>query len=236
MHDQPGGKFCDSCAKSVIDLTKFSDQEIIRLIESNRNGFCGRLTKDQLQKTYVPIENSYGSLDLRKVIAGVALLMTFDGGALHSQPIIPEANLFPGKQIEINLLNQEQREVAHSDSLECFIKGVVRDSLTNEPIPFAIIVVSNTDIWAQSGIDGGYSLKMTKSLGADSISFEVSALGYKPFQFILTQQQLPLVKDIYMVQLEENLQIIFGEMVAYPLPDSVATLKITKKELRRMKK
>jgi hypothetical protein len=236
MHDQPGGKFCGSCFKSVIDLTKLSDQQIIRLIESNRNGFCGRLTDTQLQKTYVPIENVSGNLDLRKVIAGVALLMTFDSNELLSQPVNPEAHLKSKWQSELNLLSQGQKESIDSDSLGCYIKGVVRDSLTNEPIPGAVIIIKDHQLGVQAEMDGSFFLEIPDNLRTDFILLEVTMIGYESFEVILTTQQLPLVKDIYMVQSEENLRFAVGVITARPNIDPIEPMKITKRELRRMKK
>jgi hypothetical protein len=236
MHDEPGGKFCHSCSKSVIDLTQLSDQQIIRLIESNRNGFCGRLTAAQLQKNYAPIENISGSLDLKKVIAGVALMMTFDSNDLLSQPLNPEAHLISKGQSELNLLSQGQKESLDSDSLGCYIQGVVRDSLTNEPIPGALIIIKDYHLGIHAELDGSFFVEIPYNLGADFFSVEVSMIGCKLFQFDLSIQQLPLVKDIYLVQSEENLRFVVGSMIARPNMDPIDPIKITKRELRRMKK
>jgi hypothetical protein len=236
MHDQPGGKFCGSCSKSVIDLTKLSDQQIIRLIESNRNGFCGRLTATQLQKTYVPIENVSVSLDLIKVIAGLTLLMTFDGNEMTAQPLYSETNLKPVPQTELNLLNPVKKESIATDSLGCYIKGVVRDSLTNEPIPGAVIIIKDHQLGVQAEMDGSFFLEIPDNLRTDFILLEVTMIGYESFEVILTTQQLPLVKDIYMVQSEENLRFAVGVITARPNIDPIEPMKITKRELRRMKK
>ena len=49
------GRFCDSCEKVVYDMSKLTDNEIVKLIQSG-NDICGRFRNDQLdRKMYASI-------------------------------------------------------------------------------------------------------------------------------------------------------------------------------------
>jgi hypothetical protein len=48
------GKFCGACAKTVVDFTNYSTDDIIGFFKKDKGNTCGRFTNTQLQKTYVP--------------------------------------------------------------------------------------------------------------------------------------------------------------------------------------
>jgi hypothetical protein len=48
------GKFCGACAKTVVDFTNYSDEEIIGYFKKDKGNTCGRFTHNQLQQTYIP--------------------------------------------------------------------------------------------------------------------------------------------------------------------------------------
>ena len=57
------------------------------------------------------------------------------------------------------------------------ISGRVSDATSNEPIPFANVIIQGTTIGASSDIDGNYKITGIKP---DLYNVEVSYLGYKP--------------------------------------------------------
>jgi hypothetical protein len=46
------GRYCDACAKTVVDYSTKSANEITEMIRNNSVNSCGRFTKEQLEKTY----------------------------------------------------------------------------------------------------------------------------------------------------------------------------------------
>jgi hypothetical protein len=51
---KPGekGRFCDSCAKNVIDFTKMTDREIGSFFRNRPADVCGRFKNTQIEKSY----------------------------------------------------------------------------------------------------------------------------------------------------------------------------------------
>ncbi len=46
------GRFCNSCAKSVVDYTRMSDTQINEILRNASGNMCGRFTNEQLEKNY----------------------------------------------------------------------------------------------------------------------------------------------------------------------------------------
>ncbi|MFB1004463.1 MAG: hypothetical protein QMC70_10060 [Bacteroidia bacterium] len=47
------GRFCNKCAKSVIDFSILSDQEAIAVLSSSKDELCGRVTSTQLNTPFI---------------------------------------------------------------------------------------------------------------------------------------------------------------------------------------
>jgi hypothetical protein len=78
MLPDAGGKFCDSCQKSVTDFTKLSNSEILRFLSSSSN-VCGRFDPSQLNSLNSELEPQYKLPAWQKVgiLASLISLMPF---------------------------------------------------------------------------------------------------------------------------------------------------------------
>ena len=52
------GRFCYMCSKTVIDFSPLSQQEIIAQLKQSKGRLCARVTRKQLETTYVKIEEA----------------------------------------------------------------------------------------------------------------------------------------------------------------------------------
>ena len=91
MTPENQGRYCLSCTKSVVDFSTMTDEEIVAYMETHaREKVCGRLTTDQLNKSYTLPPKSGFSADLRAVALGVALFAAMPD-MLHAQePVNPK--------------------------------------------------------------------------------------------------------------------------------------------------
>src|SRR5471030_2658656 len=48
------GRFCQSCAKQVVDFSVMSDQQILNYISNAPGKLCGRFANDKLQRPLLP--------------------------------------------------------------------------------------------------------------------------------------------------------------------------------------
>ncbi|QJB40611.1 carboxypeptidase-like regulatory domain-containing protein [Chitinophaga oryzae] len=49
-----GGRFCDSCRKTVIDFTGLTDSEVLALLSNTSQQYCGRFRQSQLDRKIRP--------------------------------------------------------------------------------------------------------------------------------------------------------------------------------------
>lgn len=154
------GKFCDHCAKSVIDFTNFSDTELAKKFASNSERMCGRFDKNQLNRVLESKKNQL-SFSPSKYLAGLVLL-TAAKSSFASEFIIPVE--------KTQLINEVQnsdngKPVSHpKDSLKTVIEGVVYDNETGEIVPVAMVKIRNTSVSVYSDIDGKYFIVIPDSI------------------------------------------------------------------------
>ena len=53
MENSISGKFCDLCSKNVVDFSKLSDAEIIKIIENPSRDICAKMSTLQTNRCYV---------------------------------------------------------------------------------------------------------------------------------------------------------------------------------------
>jgi hypothetical protein len=72
MHPNSTGRHCDSCDKTVIDFSKFTDRELASYFKNLKGGVCGHMTSFQLNRVIAVQENTNRSF-LHKIFYGTAL-------------------------------------------------------------------------------------------------------------------------------------------------------------------
>ena len=77
------GRFCDSCSKNVIDLTKMSISEITTIMKQSDGSICARINQRQLDMPLLDFNNSKSyRLPYSQLAAGLMI----SGSILASQP------------------------------------------------------------------------------------------------------------------------------------------------------
>ena len=69
------GRFCQSCAKQVVDFSLMTDQQILQYISKAAGGMCGRFANDQLQRPLLPVKQE--KKKMWWLVAAVPLMMAF---------------------------------------------------------------------------------------------------------------------------------------------------------------
>lgn len=71
------GRFCNSCAKTVMDFTSLDNKSIFKILKSSKGNVCGKLTASQLETPYLDIkEQKQYKLPYSKTAAGIILVTT----------------------------------------------------------------------------------------------------------------------------------------------------------------
>ncbi len=123
------GRHCDSCNKTVIDFTQFTDGQLVDFFSKLTGSVCGRLTSFQLEREIVynePLRHPF----LYKLLFGTAMTLSLTGSANgnynpNSTPLI-QKSAQPQKTHR-----QNGKKPAHSNPHH-YIEGYVRDEKTQE--------------------------------------------------------------------------------------------------------
>jgi hypothetical protein len=113
------------------------------------------------------------------------------------------------------------------------VTGEIVNEISNEPIPFANLIIRGTNIGTATDIDGKFSLK---GLTPGFIQLEVSVLGYRP----LVSQEINIISsrttsfDIKMEKTSQTIKIVDIESSPFTRPDesplSIQTIGIAEIE------
>ena len=101
----------------------------------------------------------------------------------------------------------------HSIGQNTFLKGVVTDSITKEPLPFVSLVFVNTSIGTLTDFEGKYILQITKPIS----SLKVSYVGYK---------------SVIVKVVNGKTQVINFKLVSEAIKLDVVTVKAQRKRYR----
>jgi hypothetical protein len=202
------GRFCGSCAETVVDFTKMSDAETVRWLTENKETSCGRFRSDQIGKELVALSAN------RNYFTWRALVFAFSAW-FSAKPV-------EGKEtLEFQTENQTQTSqkqpfseipkiIQTSDTLRAFT-GKVLDSLTKEPIQGVSVILKGTTIGAGTNAIGNFSFELPNNLSLESAQVVVSSIGYnhhvlklqdisQPVIIYLTIDHRPLLGEIVIVK------------------------------------
>jgi CarboxypepD_reg-like domain len=85
-----------------------------------------------------------------------------------------------------------------------FVEGKLINAKTQEPIPFASIRIKNKTIGLISNLDGGFKIPIDlKKIGA---TLQISSIGYKSKEVLLSSLSINQINRIYLVEAIEALE------------------------------
>jgi hypothetical protein len=168
------GRFCDSCNKSVIDFTHFSDQQLADFFKKAKGNVCGKLRNDQLNKSLHPLQQT-NSHSIPKFLISAALAIGLGNNAYSKEKLVHPTILQAAMDGENEAA--ENNPIAGSDSTR-IISATVIDQATKETIPGVTVLIEGTTITTSTNINGFFQLDISSHLYADTIKLIISSIGY----------------------------------------------------------
>ena len=194
------GRHCDSCNKTVIDFSLFTDKQLVEFFNKTSSRICGNFNRFQLERELVYVEQR--SNFLHKLLFGLAITAGFAGSAngYNNYNVNPlsEQGLRPTSP-KSNALENEPDIASHHDTTH-YIKGRLFNTATNTIIP-------NTELY----IYGSKKVYKTDSLGNFMIQIPNKYLNteiwiivtdthpgksYSETSVPLSTMSFPILKDI----------------------------------------
>lgn len=177
MQPNENGRFCQNCAATVIDFTKFTDAELINHLQQSSGKTCGRLSLQQLNRNL--IKTNKGTSKIPYQLMAGALLLSMPFASTQAQ-ISKETETtvttlcFPNHKITI----PEKPTTNNSKTATKIVKGVVRELPSNNLVPAAKVTVVNTNIVTYTNMDGEFEISLPDSLQNTSFTLSVVSFGY----------------------------------------------------------
>ncbi len=215
------GKFCSHCSKMVIDFTRLTDDEILKMLSKNSGNVCGRLDESQMNRILVPSQQPSQSR-IYRILAGLLLLassgkLSAAGGRPQTEMVskVDEADTV-SKIVDDNVKKSEDKSCEKN-----ILHGRVIDAQDKEPISFANVIIKDTKDAVTTDVDGKFQLVVPDSLLSERIILNVSYLGYERAELTINKEDLSkpseilinLVSQIYTMGLVGEIAIIQKENV-----------------------
>ncbi len=185
MHPATGGRFCDSCAKNVVDFTSMADSQIAKYLLQNKGSICGRVKSTQLQRP-LQVEKEVGPTQVKAISwflrAAVLVGLTLPGKAntiVKTEVVAPNNKLHPTDE-------PIPRQVT--------ITGTVTDSISGEAILNARLVITGiADTLATDSTGNFTALVNVADSTISEIRITAMAGLYDPQEIVFTIPQSGLL-------------------------------------------
>ncbi len=207
------GRFCNACAKEVVDFSTMTDLQVLNYFTNTVNEkVCGRALPEQLDK----VISRPGQPRKRLFWYWNYIVMFFmfftKGNAVKAQggiktitECIPmKTNDMASRSIKIGKVRADDRQM---------VSGRVVDE-NNNPIPFALIGLKNQKIANNADANGAFQI----NAGSNDVLI-VNAFTYKTKEIPVGKQ-----KDINVILNEHNIllgEVIFTGAISYSNVDGV---------------
>jgi len=187
------GRFCQSCAKQVVDFSMMTDQEVLNYFSKATGSTCGRFNNDQLQRPLQPTK-----IEKKKawwVAAMMPLLMLVEkAGAQKKNSQCAKPNIISQRTAGEAVFMG--KVLAPGIKPVRTVTGYIIDTL-GKPVPYATIKFNNRYKTNADSV-GAFTLAGVLNDAANDI--EVSCIGYKTQNVALID-----TTDSYEIVLQETI-------------------------------
>jgi len=161
------GRFCNACAKEVVDFSEMSDTEVLNYFNKNITGkVCGRTYPDQLERVIQAPAKPKGKLFRYWNYA--AALFLFFAKVNTAKAQVKDTVVTTALPFRLGKIAAQKPEIK-----ERIIKGTVTDN-KGAPIAGASVVLTGLNIGILTDVQGYFKIKVP----ANATTCQVSAVGY----------------------------------------------------------
>lgn len=198
MKSVEGGRYCSSCAKTIVDLTNKTNEEIRVMYDQNNGKLCGIVMPNQLHENryYHPLKRF-----------ALALIIVF-GTSLFVFANTNGFNQFRSKAFA------QLQENENKMTIKGFVYGVGNPLVGAE----VLVNVNGLEYVAYTNVSGEYSLDIPEMVNAEMI-IEFSHAGYKKVvkEYKVREGMSKLFTGKVNLDLDQE-NCIKGKIAVDPLP------------------
>ncbi len=167
------GRFCNACAKEVVDFSKMTDIQVLNYFTTITNeNVCGRALPEQLDRTISRTDTPKKKLFWYWNYIIMFFMLFGKGNAVKAQ-----GGIRPGTEITPVKQNDIRGQMVAGETGSRVISGKVTD-IDGNPISFASIKIKGTNTGVSADANGVYMIKVSHNdiliiSGASFMSIEV---------------------------------------------------------------
>ncbi len=227
------GRFCQSCAKHVVDFSTMSDEQILNHISKAAGGMCGRFANEQLQRPLMPAKQ-----ETKKtwwLAAMLPLVMLFEKAGAQKKTThktkpayIKHSYTYEtlGVVVPRIILKPKASEATIKTITE--IKGRVMNE-KGEAIPFASVFADKPQASTMADASGFFTIKYNNDAG--NIKLKGFAVGVGEGDLTVTGENTENIELILKGEVKTLPEIATSSQFETPMLCGVAGgLSITRKD------
>ena len=204
------GRFCNHCQHEIIDFSKMSDAEILRVLDQPNAPKCGRWHKSQLNRALQPAAHSENRIWPRLAVGAMLFFAAMPHALLAQQPQSNSATF-----VSVPIKDAQPNFKPLKDGFKIF-SGSIRDRNTLEPIYFATISINDSNIDYTTNDDGRFEIKIPTDQFETFFEYSVSYEGHTLASGKIMMDNIPQMTTIDLDLMKEE-DCTVGKIVRKPL-------------------
>jgi len=207
-------RYCENCEKKVIDFSDMPDIDILNKIQELPGKICGRFDKEQLDRLLKYTKQSSGNNYVNKIIASLLLFTVVSEEKSLGQNIPIESTIQSeiGKPNCPQIIEFDKTKAKPSKNI---LEGIILDSLSNNAIPYASIILKDFKIGITADINGYFKWEIPDKFMSDHILIKITSVAFNSEEFHLSKNDFPINKKIFLSQ---NKNYLMGEVIVTRSP------------------
>jgi hypothetical protein len=212
MSPNEKGRHCESCNKTVIDFSNYTDKELATFFKNFSGSVCGRLNSYQVNRPILITEQPNRSF-LQKIFFGTAIASWL---GISATAVAQDNN----NQVTVGhtIAQKNKSEKKPSDSMR--VEGYVHDYDTHEAVLLANVSIELDSVTIAStvtDIDGNFTMKIPVTHSYGKLLIKCTYDGYLDYTAYLdniTYQVIMLLPD----KSEKIQHVIMGDINSISKP------------------
>jgi hypothetical protein len=204
--------FCSIPETSAQTITaSFQNKPLSEVLQTLSNDYGVKIAYDSQLASRITVSGNFINTPAFNAIEQLLKGTPLEAVLINNVIVIRPINIEKPSGVEIQQVSIVK---------EYKVLGLIRDADSNEPLPYASIVIAGTTQGTASNIDGFFSLTLIK---ADSILLKISYLGYGTLEFSLHP---PSIGKLITLGLRRQENLISDAVIVKRQPDIVTTSSI----------
>lgn len=211
------GRHCDSCQKTVVDFSNYTDKELVEFFKKTQGEVCGRISSYQFNRPMPIIEKSNNTFFHRALFGG-ALLAGIAGtakGQLFNHSAAPiMVPIYNSSVYTFAKEDHSQTGTKHNSTRKVY--GKVVDDNTKEPIQNVEVSLDGSSDYASTDSTGKFELNIPDSLAGKELKIEFYNTWHKSVEVIVAPNKRDTQLYVSMKYHEREMKM--GKMVPHKEP------------------